>query len=355
MAYSRAIEFRNGSAVHLESAIDEWYGGSFATLGDSIVWAGAPLFNRVRSRLGFATYRNLGVSGRPMADGTTAGVGTVTTGLANTFTYDSLVYIASGTNDFKLNVPIGSIGTLDQTTFDRTTFFGAYRTLLDYLILQKPTMQIVLATPLQRNNSAYTTTSTNTAGHKLSDYREAVFKLGEMYSIQVVDMYSLSGINEKNLTTYTLDGLHPNEVGYIQMARVLVGQLRSGGTSRHVNDSEYDSGGFNVSALLTSDWTGKVYVARNGYNVTLHLEDLKPGSTTTVLSLPDGYTPRAFGTARHRGVVTNAQSAVRRTNMGGTNGRTLSIFNTVTTDVLYGTLMWTTLDTINPIAPGTPV
>ena len=231
MAYGHSIEHRNGGTVHLEPAIDEWYGQTFAALGDSIVWAGAPMLNRMRSRLGFLSYRNLGVSGRPMADGTANGVGTVTTALANNFTTDSLVYIASGTNDFKLNVPLGEIGALGATSHSRSTFYGAYRTTIDHLLSQNPGVQIALATPLQRNNGGYSTTTTNTAGHMLRDYCAAIFALGEMYSLPVVDLYTLSGISEKTLDRYTSDGLHPNEQGYVQMARVVVGQLRSGGTS----------------------------------------------------------------------------------------------------------------------------
>lgn len=238
MAYGHSIEHRNGGTVHLEPAIDEWYGKTFAALGDSIVWAGAPMLNRMRSRLGFSAYRNLGVSGRPMADGTANGAGTVTTALANNFTTDAMVYVAAGTNDFRLDVPLGTIGTLAQTSHSRSTFYGAYRTTIDHLLAQNPGIQIVLATPLQRNNKSYSTTSTNTAGHMLRDYRSAIFALGDMYSLPVVDLYALSGISEKTLDLYTSDGLHPNEQGYVQMARVVVGQLRSGGAASGVPELE---------------------------------------------------------------------------------------------------------------------
>lgn len=229
--YGLTTQDRDGGKIHLEAPVDEWYGRTFAALGDSIVWAGAPMLNRLRARLGFASYRNLGVSGRPMADGTSAGVGTVTTALANSFTADAMVYIAAGTNDFKLDVPLGTIGPLAQTTHDRATFYGAYRTTIDYLLAQNSGVQIILATPLQRNNAGYSTTTTNAAGHMLGDYRAAIFALADMYSLPAVDMYALSGISEKTLDLYTMDGLHPNEQGYIRMARVAVGAIRSGGVS----------------------------------------------------------------------------------------------------------------------------
>lgn len=241
MPYGHSLRSRDGGTIHLEAAVDEWYGKTFAALGDSIVWAGAPMLGRIRGRLGFRSYRNLGVSGRPMADGTSAGAGTVTTALANTFTTDALVYVAAGTNDFKLNVPLGDIGELGATSHSRSTFYGAYRTVIDYLLAQNPGVQIVLATPLQRNSSGYSTTTTNTAGHMLRDYRAAVFALADMYSLPVVDLYALSGISEKTLDRYTLDGLHPNEQGYVQMARVVVGQLRAGGASASADTGSWDA------------------------------------------------------------------------------------------------------------------
>lgn len=227
MAYANSVILHGGQRYHLEPAVSDWYGAQFTALGDSIVYAGARMLDTMRDRLGFSTYRNQGVSGRPMSDGSANGVGTVTTALGLSFTSDALVYIAAGTNDFKLDKPIGSIGAVADTSFDRTTFYGAYRTTIQHIITSNPQVNLVLATPLQRDNASYDTESTNAAGHKLKDYRAAVIALGEMYAIPVVDMYARSGIHKRTLDLYTKDGLHPNDAGYDRMSRVAVGQIRA--------------------------------------------------------------------------------------------------------------------------------
>lgn len=199
-----------------------WSGKKGVMFGDSIVSGeaddstekgGYP--RRIQETLGFASVENRGISGRPMADGTANGVGTNTTikSVADYKPYD-LVIIAAGTNDFKLNVPLGSLGTIEDSTFDVNTFYGAYRDAIEYILKSDPTVRICLWTPLYRDNGSYTTTTTNTAGHKLIDYVNAIKNIGELYSIPVVDMYRNSGLNKLNLLTYTTDGLHLNGLGY---------------------------------------------------------------------------------------------------------------------------------------------
>lgn len=241
MPYELGVREKNGTHYHLESAIDAFYGKTFSALGDSIVWAGAPMLGRMRGRLGFKSYRNLGVSGRPMADGTSAGAGTVTTALANTFSGDAMIYIAAGTNDFRLDVPLGLLGAPGDAagSFVRSTFYGAYRATLNFIQAQAPDARIVLATPLQRNNSGYSTTTTNAAGHMLRDYRAAIFALADMHSLPVVDMYALSGISERNLSLFTSDGLHPNDRGYKRMADVAVDQIRGGGSPAPTDGADW--------------------------------------------------------------------------------------------------------------------
>lgn len=202
---------------------------SFVALGDSIVRDGAPLFDEIQRRLGYSSYRNYGVSGRPMADGTANGAGTVTTSDHVYFSADDMVYIAAGTNDFKLSVPIGDIGSIHDTSFDRTTFLGAYRDTIRHVLASNPSIDIFLATPLHRDNRGYDSETRNPAGHLLSDYREAIFQVAEMYAVPVVDMYANSGINSMNLSVMTKDGLHPNKAGYARMAKYAVGTIRAHG------------------------------------------------------------------------------------------------------------------------------
>lgn len=216
--------------------INKYQDKRLVTLGDSITWQDAKTYSYnglvargyqtiIKEKLGFLEVLNMGVSGRPMANGTANGVGTNTTGKTVTYTTYDLTTIAAGTNDFKLNVQLGTLGAIGDTTFDTNTFYGAYRDLIEYILTQKPTQKIILFTPLQRDNGGYTVNTSNTAGHKLIDYVNAIKAVGQMYSLPVVDMYAESGITKLNLATYTWDGLHPNDAGYARMAELAIGAL----------------------------------------------------------------------------------------------------------------------------------
>lgn len=207
--------------------IPGWSGRQFTVLGDSIVSSGAHMWDLVQDRLGLGDYRNFGVWGAPMADGTSKGDGTVTTACSQIYPEDKMVYIAAGTNDLTQNVPLGSIGSWTQTSFDRTTFYGAYRSTIDFILGNNPGIRIFLATPLQRNAHGYTIDTANSIGLKLQDYRNAVKAVGELYSIPVIDMYAISGLTRLTLGFYTVDGLHPNEAGFEQLSRVAVAQIRT--------------------------------------------------------------------------------------------------------------------------------
>jgi lysophospholipase L1-like esterase len=208
-----------------------WVGKSYVSLGDSITWQDGHTYGQgsqigqiargyqtiMKEQLFLGNYINKGVSGAPMANGTTSGAGTNTTGKSVDYSSTDLVTIAAGTNDFKLNVPMGVKGQIGDTTFDTNTFYGAYRDLIEYILKNKPTARIVLFTPLQRDNSGYDVNTVNTVGNKLIDYVNAIQVLGEMYGIPVIDMYRNSGITKLNFTTYLMDGLHPFDPGYVRM------------------------------------------------------------------------------------------------------------------------------------------
>ena len=206
---------------------DVWLGKSFATFGDSITWQDGKTYSQgdnigeiargyqtiIKEKCGFSSYDNYGVSGAPMASGSANGKGTVDTIEETDLTdknYD-LVIIAAGTNDFKLNIPIG----IDNG--DITTFYGAYCRSVERLINANINTRIVLLTPLHRNNGGYDDEFTNKAGHNLKDYVNAIRSIGEKYSLPVCDMYANSGINAINLANFTIDGLHPNDTGYARM------------------------------------------------------------------------------------------------------------------------------------------
>ena len=219
-----------------------WENKAYISHGDSITWQDGEAYIQgehigeiakgyqtvFSANVNLSRKTNMGKSGWSMAVVNGNGVVNTILSVSNYAQFD-LCTIACGTNDFKLNVPIGTLGQIGDTSFDDTTFYGAYRKAVEYILTNSPTIRLVLMTPLQRDNSGYDVNYTNSAGHKLIDYVNAVKAVGEMYGLPVCDMYANSGFTKKTLTTYTMDGLHPNDIGYKRMGDYLTGFLNAVG------------------------------------------------------------------------------------------------------------------------------
>jgi lysophospholipase L1-like esterase len=209
--------------------VSKWKNKKWVTLGDSITWYDKQAYaywvghesemavgyqSIVNTKVNsFAEILNKAASGTAMTDNGNANAGVKLGKTVNYALYD-LVTIAHGTNDFKLDQPIGTLGAMGDTAFNLATFYGAYRSLVEYILTQKPTIKLVLFTPLQRNNGGYDVNFVNPAGHKLIDYVDAFKAIGILYGLPVLDLYANSEFNKFTLGTYTYDGLHPNNVGY---------------------------------------------------------------------------------------------------------------------------------------------
>ncbi|VVQ25983.1 hypothetical protein PS928_06296 [Pseudomonas fluorescens] len=109
-----------------------------------------------------------------------------------------------GTNDFGGNTPLGAF----TDSSSAATFYGATRKFFETLLGWKPTIKIVMLTPLKR-----TSTGANTAGFTLLQYVDAVIQVAADYSAPVLDLHRKSGLNALNMMTWTSDGLHPTAAG----------------------------------------------------------------------------------------------------------------------------------------------
>lgn len=127
-----------------------------------------------------------------------------------------LVFIFGGTNDY--GYPTGGSKLGDILSSDISTFYGAYKTLINGIKDSYPTIKILLATPLQRDDLApkdQSTTLTNNQGLTLNDYRNAILDIGTLFNLSVVDLYSIPGLQTSDPTFnyFFKDGLHPNDIG----------------------------------------------------------------------------------------------------------------------------------------------
>ena len=216
---------------------NRFYQSDAANFGDSITWYdGNTLAGNQGSGTGggemcigyiqtlaktlvFNSYDNQGASGKSITTENWVQIS------AYNFSSKDLVTIAHGTNDFKLNRNIGTIGSITDTTFNTDTFYGAYRTVLNAIKTSNTNCEVFLLTPIQRDNSGYTIESTNTVGNKLVDYVNAIKLLGEMYSLKVIDLYGESGVNFYNVFDFTIDGLHPNNAGHLKMGNSVLREI----------------------------------------------------------------------------------------------------------------------------------
>lgn len=119
-----------------------------------------------------------------------------------------------------------------------STFRGRINIGLNYLKSHFPEKQIVLLTPIHRayanfgdNNVQPDERYQNKCGAYIDDYVQAVKEAANMWSVPVIDLNALSGLNpmvDEQLPLFrdpSYDRLHPNTQGHERIARTLYYQL----------------------------------------------------------------------------------------------------------------------------------
>ena len=121
-----------------------------------------------------------------------------------------LIVVFGGTNDFGHgDAPFGEFS-------DRTadTFCGALHVLYTALLEKYPDKQIMVMTPLHRSSENIS----NMHGKVLAEYVDMIRKAAEYYSLPVLDLWAVSGIQPAvpvMKEKYMPDGLHPNDAGHV--------------------------------------------------------------------------------------------------------------------------------------------
>ena len=124
-----------------------------------------------------------------------------------------VVVVFGGTNDYGHgDAPLGEMS--DRTVW---TYYGALHVLFTALIEKYPTAQIVILTPLHREDEEKRMPI-------LKPFVDATRQVAEYYSLPVLDLWANYGIQPripvmKNM--YVPDGLHPNDAGHAHLANKL--------------------------------------------------------------------------------------------------------------------------------------
>ena len=221
------------NTLELSSSDSRWMGKEYLSIGDSVTWYDGNTLNgtdgvvcvgyqqQIVKRLG-VEYTNKGVSGMSMVKSPTFTSSFMNQMTTIDFSLYDIVTINLGTNDFWLNggATIGELGNKTDTSFDETTFYGAYRKAVEYILRANPRVKLVLMTPTKLN-----ATDPTPNGFTLAQYVKAIEDIGEMYGLPVVNLYKNSGFNKITFNTYTIDGVHPSNAGHYEMGNYTAGVL----------------------------------------------------------------------------------------------------------------------------------
>lgn len=135
-----------------------------------------------------------------------------------------LIIVYGGTNDAGAGVELGTFNTENPINYSSaqiaalpaTTFADAYRTMLIRLLKTYPHAEIVAVLP-NFCTSYYTITN-------LDDYVEIAREACDFFGIKWIDIRT-AGINIYNLSSYLVDGIHPNAKGMMALAEKIKKQL----------------------------------------------------------------------------------------------------------------------------------
>lgn len=114
-----------------------------------------------------------------------------------------------GTNDWWSGLPVG---TIDDYAADNGngTVYGAFRTIINKLRSLNEQAEIILITPMQRADFVYLEDQKNNAwgsykdksGQSLSQFAEAVLKIGKKERFRIVDLYDKKNLSLTNLVNF---------------------------------------------------------------------------------------------------------------------------------------------------------
>ncbi len=114
------------------------------------------------------------------------------------------------------------------------TFYDGLHKLCRYMRHTYPKADIIFLTPIKRVQQdvwdCVYPEDRNAYGKTLDDYRQAIIRCCEYYSINYIDLYTVSGLNphiDPSMFADTGKAVHPNEEGHRKIASIISAYMRS--------------------------------------------------------------------------------------------------------------------------------
>ena len=207
----------------------------YTALGDSITWGQdgitntrmtTPYCDVVGQTLGLKKVYNLGIGNSAVSKMSTCdchdNFDTAHTPMCERYTnisiYSDIISIFGGVNDRGLSVPLGDINS-----YDKSTFYGAYNTLIKGVKTNYSSAWVFLITPTS-SRKTQADDWTNNIGLTRYDYVNAVLQLGEKWNLPVLELHDNKDINNE-LLDYTTDGVHPSQNTHTNIIAPIISQF----------------------------------------------------------------------------------------------------------------------------------
>ena len=159
-----------------------------------------------------------------------------------------IITIYMGTNDYGHETPMGTINDTEDISF-----YGALNVIIPGIQKAHPDAQLVWITPTHRYGfgtskilgTAFTYDYIpNGQGYALDDYVSAIKDACRKYSVPVIDLFNLSGMDpsfSEVRSTYMPDGLHPNAAGHEKIAAIIAKYLKKIACGVHTDDGSNEN------------------------------------------------------------------------------------------------------------------
>lgn len=162
---------------------------------------------------GYAVTQGTGANGTPL--------GSILSLLSQVYTAaPNIVLLQGGTNDCFYKMPIGNITDLSS---NQNTYYGAYKYMVEQLLLNLPGVRIMILVPPKR------AVSQSGTYQQQIPYTAVPINVGEIYSIPVLNLFH-SAWTDSSLQAATnpttADGAHPSAYGGAILSRLIIAFMK---------------------------------------------------------------------------------------------------------------------------------